>query len=432
MDVPAQDEVPEAGREPLDLAFDGRGHVHGGAVRDMTVCPRGVLPGRGARRIEQCVLDEQDVGPVRMASRGDLSFGRYDLRERAAEVNGRGTPRPVRGPGNRPVERPVHFEDAGAVAEPFEAPSIPVRQPIAGDRGDLTRGQVQQDCPCSGQRTQIIDPVSGHDLAAQRPQLRRQRIRDGPGTAAGHRPAMGMRDHAEDKAEGGRQRPFERYHRVGRDPAEQGTRGVITEPEPGEAARGEQCRHPEPREGHGMSRYMDDRPENLGQQPIRVRDERPEQAGPGRAVAAEAVRRRRDRSLQERHPAAVERMGDRRLGVDPLDATRGEIDGPHERRRQRHPVDGRAHVVNEAGQRELGRSRAPAGSVGCLVDDDGAASPSERDRGREAVGPRPDDDRVRRVPHRRPSRRWIRRRSFDGAASDRAPRGLRPPWTVQG
>ena len=54
----------------------------------------------------------------------------------------------------------------------------------------------------------------------------------------------------------------------------------------------------------------------------------------------------------------------------------------------------RAEVVAEPGQRQLERARAAAYRVLCLEDEDGTSGLSERDRGREPVRPRADDDCV--------------------------------------
>ena len=66
---------------------------------------------------------------------------------------------------------------------------------------------------------------------------------------------------------------------------------------------------------------------------------------------------------------------------------------------------GRAHVVTEAGQRQLLRAHSAADPLGGLVHDDVEPGARERDRGSEPVRPRADDDRARRQAPRAPARR---------------------------
>ncbi len=52
--------------------------------------------------------------------------------------------------------------------------------------------------------------------------------------------------------------------------------------------------------------------------------------------------------------------------------------------------------MDEAGQRQLGAAHAPTDGLGALVDDDRTPGPGQGDRGREAVWPGSNDDRVGR------------------------------------
>ena len=324
------------------------------------------------------------------------------------------------------------------------------------------------------------DPLTGHELAAGRLELRHERRRHGVRPTADHRPADRVGVCREDEPERGTQRAIEAEHRVGGDPAEQRARRLVVEPGAGETLRptgaraartrmsasgwrgtwttgrrisvaqlsrhrgqaarragatpavrpprpsavatrplehrrggrkrpcrlaieacsGEplrraQGRQPEPEQRQGMAWHVDDRPENLRRELVGIADERPEGPSPGLPVRpAEADRGRRHRSLEDRRPAAVERMGDRRVRVDELDAVRGEVDRGEERRGDRQRQDRRAHVVAEAGERQLGGADPATGRVGGLVDPDRAAGAGEGDRRRQAVRAGPDDDRV--------------------------------------
>ena len=148
-----------------------------------------------------------------------------------------------------------------------------------------------------------------------------------------------------------------------------------------------------------MARHVDDRPQHLLRQLPRVADERPEQPQPGAAVVGPPVASRpaavdRERALQHRRAPAVEGMGERRVGVDELDAVGVPVDRPEERRGGGQRQDRRAHVVAEPGERQLRGPGAATDRGGRLVDPDRAAGTGQGDRRGEAVGPRPDDDRV--------------------------------------
>jgi hypothetical protein len=57
-------------------------------------------------------------------------------------------------------------------------------------------------------------------------------------------------------------------------------------------------------------------------------------------------------------------------------------------------MDGRAHVVSEARQRQLGGARSAPDLVLSLENENRAAGFRKRDRGCETVRPRADDDGV--------------------------------------
>ncbi len=101
--------------------------------------------------------------------------------------------------------------------------------------------------------------------------------------------------------------------------------------------------------------------------------------------------------LQDDAPAGLQRMGERRLGLDPLKAVPTEVERAEERRGEAQRVDRGARVVDEPRQRELGGAGPAADLVGGFVHPYGPPGPGELDRRGEPVGPRPDDDRVEPV-----------------------------------
>jgi hypothetical protein len=129
---PGQDEVAEAGGEPLDLRLDRRGHVHVGPGGDVAVGPQRVPARGGAGRVGDPGLDDEDVGAVRVLARGDFGLGLCDLLERSAQVQRAGLTAVLVRPRHRAGQREVHLADAGAVTEPLQGFAVPGREAVAG------------------------------------------------------------------------------------------------------------------------------------------------------------------------------------------------------------------------------------------------------------------------------------------------------------
>jgi hypothetical protein len=87
-------------------------------------------------------------------------------------------------------------------------------------------------------------------------------------------------------------------------------------------------------------------------------------------------------------------MSEWRGRVDELETVVGEREVAKGRRGCAERVEGRADVVDEPRERELGGARAAPDRLLRLADEDGPARPRERDGGREPVRPGPDDDGV--------------------------------------
>ena len=235
----------------------------------------------------------------------------------------------------------------------------------------------------------------GHDLAAGRLELGDQRVRDGRRPAPGHRPADRMGVGREDQPERGTQRAIEAEHRVGGDPGEQGPRRVVTEPRPGQALGRSQGRQPEPGQRQRVARDVRHGPQDLRADPRHVADQRPEQPPPRPSVgAAQAFAGGRHGSIEHGRPPAIERMCDRHVRVDDLDAAGGEVDRGEERGGESQRQDRRAHIVAEPGQRQLHRPRPATGLRGGLIDADRASGPGQGDGRGQPVRAGPDDDRI--------------------------------------
>src|SRR5712692_11093078 len=67
-----------------------------------------------------------------------------------------------------------------------------------------------------------------------------------------------------------------------------------------------------------MTRDARDRPERVGEKLVPARRERREELAPRVAIGAEPRRGRLDRALHDDRGAVVERMGERRVGMRPM------------------------------------------------------------------------------------------------------------------
>ena len=80
--------------------------------------------------------------------------------------------------------------------------------------------------------------------------------------------------------------------------------------------------------------------------------------------------------------------------MDPFEAVFGERERVEERRARAEGVCGRADVVNEARQGQLGRAHTAAYAILRLNDEDGLARLRQHDGRRQPVRARSDDNRV--------------------------------------
>ena len=208
------------------------------------------------------------------------------------------------GPRHRPVERPVELEHArpvagsaaaGAVRGGSRSPARPrICRGVTSRRGRARRRELVE-------RADHAAP--GLDLAAERAEVRRERVGDRLGAATRERPADRVREQAEDEPERGRQRagraagssaprarrraPARGRPRTVRERDRRAQRGHA---EPGEQER--PARHGQRREQHGSSESG-------------LADERRDQPPVGRPVGAESRRRLVERALEhDRRPSS--------------------------------------------------------------------------------------------------------------------------------
>ena len=281
-------------------------------------------------------------------------------------------------PRDGAVERPVHLEHArsrSGTARRAGGPGAGSRSPAIARswRGrdveqDRTRRRAARRATRPGGPVTISPPSAA--------QLRDERIGDGLRSAADHRPADGVGVGREDQPErrhstgdrGGASRG-PRPRRTGPAPARRGTadgRGPSAERSAGSPNRAI---------ASGWRGDVDHRPQELRTEVVdaRGRAARTAAARPGRRVRRD--RRRWPRPTVRAPPPGRRRAGwaNGRVGVDQVDAVRGEVDGPEERRgdapaagsssRRRGGTPGASAPASASRRRRRGRPRRPGPSA---------------------------------------------------------------------
>ena len=386
------------------------------------------FPSGRPRGVEQALLREQHERPLGDPAAPGLPLRRDDLREasppRCTVAGLRALGRP---PRDRPVERPVELEHAGPVAEPLEPAPVARRQPVAGEGDELLRRHVEQHPVGAVELVERDDPAPRLDLAAERPEVRGERVRDRAGSrrAANGQPAR-VREQPEARA---RTRPTAsasaaassapRARRTARAPARRET-SCARPRSPGAPSGAEKRANAAGCAGRpsGASRSSRDL--------LPASGERAHQPPVPAGVGAERGRRLVDRADEQRRGPVVERMRERGRRLDPLDAVLLERHRAQERRGDRERVDRRAHVVDEPGQRQLGR---PATSADRRPRPRPRAPPDPRGRARSPRRDRsgPTRRRSHPAPRGRSSGRSRRRAARRASRALPRARGTREP-----
>ncbi len=264
---------------------------------------------------------------------------------------------------------------------------------MAGDLQQRTRRQIAENRLRRRHVVDVRDGRAGQDLAAERSQVRRERVGQALRSAAREHPSGDVRHRAEHEGERRRGPRLERHHAVRGDAGEERTRVRAREPPPREALGGLQRHQPEARERERMRRHPR-RPEH------RHLDVRPrfDDGAEGSAIRGgvffQVVGRLVERRVHRSRRPVVHRVRQHDWRRDPVEAVLGERQRAKEGRRRRERVNGRADVVDEARQRQLGGPHAAADGRFRFVDDNLSAKLREHDGGGEAVRARTDDDRV--------------------------------------
>ena len=290
----------------------------------------------------------------------DIGLAARDLFDGAADVHRAGFATGFALPGNGPVQRPVDLANAGAVPEAAHCPAVARGQAVAGHARELARSDIQQDRPGRGQLVKSLDPGTRGDRTAELGQLSGHR-RDQPTAAAfDHRPAGGVRQHHQREAEGARQRRWTAAATSGRP-----RRRAVPAPRACAAAEPGRWRAAVPRCRTGRrasslsgtdrsGASASDRTASLSRTSGSIRRSYAARSAPSRP----AVSATEPLMAPARPPSSG--CATRHLGRQQAHAAGSEIGAEEERRRGRQRVHGRADVVGEAGQGELGGPAAAA------------------------------------------------------------------------
>src|SRR5579863_905134 len=277
------------------------------------------------------------------------AFGRGNLIERPADVNGSRASAGFGRPGNGRVERPIELAHAGTVTIPLEFFPVRLGQSVARHGEKLARRNVAENRARLRQVIYRLHRFAGDDFSAERPQVGRERVGDALRAAAGNRPACHVPGNGEDQSEGSRRYPFERQHRMRRQPGEERSRPFAAEMKFGESGCGAKSQQPEQSSGEWMARNAR-HPEQERFRPRPVLDQTVEHA----LVALGVWTKNRggfiDGAQQNGGGAVVERMRQRDRRLDPREAVLLERQRAEERRDNGHGVHGRANVVEKSGK----------------------------------------------------------------------------------
>ena len=103
-------------------------------------------------------------------------------------------------------------ETLSIAGEEHAPPAIQVGETVSAQREQAARRDVEENRPRVAELSERFDPVSGHDFAAERAQIRGERIRDPLRAAARKRPADRMRKQPQREPKRSARRPVEPKH----------------------------------------------------------------------------------------------------------------------------------------------------------------------------------------------------------------------------
>src|SRR5438445_2990492 len=146
-----------------------------------------------------------------------------------------------------------------------------------------------------------------------------QRVDDGLRAAARKRPALCMRDDPENEAESGAGDAFKRQHGMPGQPREQRARPLAAKGMPGQARSGAEHGQSETHRCERM-RWKTEGVLHAGLEFRPCRDERPHEPNVAPAIVAKILRGLLDGAFEDYGGAVIERMSQRRRGMNPFQA----------------------------------------------------------------------------------------------------------------
>src|SRR3954463_6860212 len=152
------------------------------------------------------------------------------------------------------VERPIDLERAHTIAIFREFLFVRLRKTTAGNAREGARRQVTQDGFRRRQVLNGMDRSAGHDLAAERPQIRAKRIGELLRPATRKRPSDDVRERAQHEADRARRKHIERNHPVRRDSGKQGPRPLGPKLPPRQPIGALECTQSKPRDSEWVTR----------------------------------------------------------------------------------------------------------------------------------------------------------------------------------
>src|SRR5579883_3380944 len=187
----------------------------------MAIRPDGMLACRGACRVEEALLGQQHVGTLCMLAPPDGALGVGNLSQGTTNMYGSSTQACLRFPGDRAIQRDVHFADTWAIAVALKLVLVALRQLGMGNAQQLARGDITEDGMGRGQHLQRLYLHASDDLSSQCVQVGSHRINNALRAAARNGPANSVPQHTQRQTKRRADRRLQREHGVGRDPGYQ-------------------------------------------------------------------------------------------------------------------------------------------------------------------------------------------------------------------
>jgi hypothetical protein len=208
--------------------------------------------------------------------------------------------------------------------------------------------QVAQNGASSRELVHRFHGCAGHDVTAERTQVRGKGGRDALRTPARQHPSDNVRQRAEHQAESRRRPAVQRDHAVRRDPGKQRPGGLIDESSVDESIGRLKCLESESSERNRMTRPPQ-RAENRIFKPRPIIDQGGHQRVVGGRVRFQPRCGPIDGATHNGRCSVIERVGHHERWLDPFKAMLRQWQSAKKRRGDTQRMYGRAHIVHEAG-----------------------------------------------------------------------------------